>query len=266
MEDVLDLYAEPADPDAPRFCFDECPYQLLDHVREPLPPEPGKSKRVDYEDEREGTCNLFLFLEPTQGWRQVEVTHRRTKQDFAHAMKALVDVHFPDAPKIRVVLDNLNTHTFGSFYAAFEPEEARRIPRRLEFHSTPKHGSWLNMAEIELSVLARKSLAQRLPSMEKLREVIAPWQRGSNAHRVQVQWRFTTADAREKLYRLYPSSSKWSCTSGGDSYYPFAEVGRMRASAAISARDDPGAPLQARSSCAEPNRSSSCGCQSIPPP
>jgi len=140
MEDVLDLYAEPADPDAPRFCFDECPYQLLDHVREPLPPEPGKSKRVDYEDEREGTCNLFLFLEPTQGWRQVEVTHRRTKQDFAHAMKALVDVHFPDAPKIRVVLDNLNTHTFGSFYAAFEPEEARRIPRRLEFHSTPKHG------------------------------------------------------------------------------------------------------------------------------
>jgi len=207
MEDVLDLYAEPNDPDVPRVCFDECPYQMLDHVREPLPAQPGKSQRVDYEYEREGTCNLFLFLEPTLGWRHVEVTKRRTKQDFAAAMKELVDVHFPSAPKIRVVLDNLNIHTPASLYEAFEPEEARRIARRLEFHYTPKHGSWLNMAEIELSVLARQCLAQRLPSMEKLREVIHPWQRGRNAHRVQVRWRFTTADAREKLHRLYPSSS-----------------------------------------------------------
>ncbi len=207
MEDVLDLYAESDDPHSPRVCFDECPYQMLDHVREPLPPQPGKRKRVDYEYEREGTCNLFLFLEPNLGWRHVEVTKRRTKQDFATAMKELVDVHFPHAPKIRVVLDNLNTHTPASLYEAFEPEEARRITRRLEFHYTPKHGSWLNMAEIELSVLARQCLDQRLSSMERLREVIGPWQQGRNAHQIQVQWRFTTADAREKLHRLYPSTS-----------------------------------------------------------
>jgi hypothetical protein len=136
MEDVLDLYAEPAAPDSPRVCFDECPYQLLDHVRDPLPPEPGKSQRVGYEYEREGTCNLFLFLEPTLGWRHVDVTQRRTKQDFATAMKDLVDVHFPTTPKIRVVLDNLNIHTPASLYEAFDPAEARRITRRLEFHYT----------------------------------------------------------------------------------------------------------------------------------
>ena len=207
MEDVLDLYAEPSDPAVPRICFDEGPNPLLEHVREPVPPKPGHAKRVDYEYEREGTCNLFLFLEPNIGWRHVEVRKRRTKQDFAAAMKELVDVHFPHAPQIRVVLDNLNTHTPASLYEAFEPEEARRITRRLEFHYTPKHGSWLNMAEIELSVLARQCLAQRLPSMERVRTVIEPWQRARNAHHVQVQWRFTTADAREKLHRLYPSTS-----------------------------------------------------------
>ncbi len=207
MEEVLDLYAEPADSDSPRVCFDECPYQMLEHVRDPLPPQPGKSKRVDYEYEREGTCNLFLFLEPTLGWRHVEVTKRRTKQDFAAAMKDLVDVHFPYAKKIRVVLDNLNTPTFGSLYEAFEPQEARRIARRLQFHYTPKHGSWLNMAEIELSVLARQCLAQRLPSMERVQAILHPWQQARNAHRVQVQWRFTTTDARKKLHRLYPSHS-----------------------------------------------------------
>lgn len=141
MEDVLDLYAEPDDPNAPRVWFDACPSQMLDHVRDPLPPHPGKKKWVDDEYEREGTCNLLLFLEPTLEWRQVEVTHRRTKQEFAQARTALVDVHFPTAAKIRVVLDNLNTHPFGSLYDAFEPEEARRFARRLEFHYTPKHGS-----------------------------------------------------------------------------------------------------------------------------
>jgi DDE superfamily endonuclease len=207
MEDVLDLYAEPIDPNVPRVCFDECPYQLLNHVREPLPVEPGRSKRLDYEYEREGTCNLFLFLEPYTGWRHVEVTSRRTKQDFAQAMKDLVEVHFPDAPKIRVVLDNLNIHTPASMYETFEPEEARRLARRLEFHYTPKHGSWLNMAEIEFSILGRQCLDQRLPSIERVRDVIAPWEMTRNAHRVQVHWRFTTADARAKLHRLYPSFS-----------------------------------------------------------
>jgi len=207
MEDVLDVYAEPTDPKVPRVCFDECPYQLLDEVREPLPPQPGKPKRQDCEYEREGTCNLFLFLEPNLGWRHVEVTQRRTKQDFAQAMKDLVRVHFPDAPLIRVVLDNLNTHTPGSLYEAFEPEEARRILRRLEFHYTPKHGSWLNMAEIELSVLGRQCLDQRLPTMDRVKAVITPWEQGRNDHHVTIQWRFTTADARQKLHRLYPSNS-----------------------------------------------------------
>lgn len=137
----------------------------------------------------------------------MEITKRRTKQDFAQAMKDLVDVHFPDAPLIRVVLDNLNTHTPGSLYETFEPEQARRILRRLEFHYTPKHGSWLNMAEIELSVLGRQCLDQRLPTMERVKAVLTPWQQGRNEHHVTIQWRFTTADAREKLHRLYPSSS-----------------------------------------------------------
>ena len=141
MEDVLDLYASPPDPTAPKVCFDECPYQLLDEVREPLPMQPGQPERFDSEYEREGTCSLFLVLEPQLGWRHLEVKPRRTKVDFAQAMKDLVDVHFPTAPLIRVVLDNLNTHTLGSLYEAFEPEEARRIARRLEFHYTPKHGS-----------------------------------------------------------------------------------------------------------------------------
>ena len=207
MEDVLDLYAEPDDPKVPRVCFDECPYQLLDEVREPMPPQPGKPKRQDCEYEREGTCNLFLFLEPNLGWRHVEVTKRRTKQDFAQAMKDLVDGHFPDVPLIRVVLDNLNTHTPGSLYEAFEPEEARRILRRLEFHYTPKHGSWLNMAEIELRVLGRQCLDQRLPTMDRVKAVITPWEQGRNDHHVTIQWRFTTADARQKLHRLYPSNS-----------------------------------------------------------
>jgi hypothetical protein len=207
MEDVLDLYAEPEDPSRPRVCFDECPYQLLDEVRPPLPPQPGHPVRQDSEYVREGTCNLFLLLEPSRGWRHVAVTQRRAKPDFAQQMRALVDEHFPEATCIRVVLDNLNTHTPAALYDTFPAEEARRILRRLEFHYTPKHGSWLNMAEIELSVLGRQCLARRLPSRERVQAVIAPWEQGRNTHRVTVQWRFTTSDARAKLHRLYPSLS-----------------------------------------------------------
>ncbi len=156
---------------------------------------------------REGTCNLFLVLEPFRGWRQVQVTERRTKLDFAQQMRVLVDEHFPEATCIRVVLDNLNTHTPAALYDAFPPEEARRILRRLEFHYTPKHGSWLNIAEIELSVVGRQCLAQRLPSRVRVQAVLAPWEQARNAHRVTVHWRFTTADARAKLHRLYPSLS-----------------------------------------------------------
>jgi hypothetical protein len=207
MEDVLDLYAEPDDPARPRVCFDECPYQLLDEVRPPLPPQPGRVARQDSEYVREGTCNLFLLVEPFRGWRHVQVTERRTKRDFAHQLRALVDEHFPEAICIRVVLDNLNTHTPAALYDTFPAEEARRILRRLEFHYTPKHGSWLNMAEIELSVLGRQCLAQRLPSQARVQAVIAPWEQGRNTHHVTLTWRFTTAAAREKLHRLYPSLS-----------------------------------------------------------
>lgn len=207
MEDVLELYAEPADPARPRVCFDECPYQLLDQTRPALPPQPGQAARQDYEYVREGMCNLFLVLEPARGWRHLTVTARRTKQDFAQQMRALVDEHFPEATCIRVVLDNLNTHTPAALYDTFPPEEARRILRRLEFHYTPKHGSWLNMAEIELSVVGRQCLAQRLSSPERVQAVLTPWEHARNAHQVTVQWRFTTADARAKLHRLYPSLS-----------------------------------------------------------
>ena len=146
MEDVLDLYAEPEDPKRPRVCFDECPYQLISETRQPLPGKPGRPQRYDYEYKREGTCNLFMFVQPHVGWRHVKVTDRRTKADFAQCMKDLVDLYFPDADLIRVTLDNLNTHTPAALYEAFEPAEARRIIRKLEFHHTPKHGSWLNMA------------------------------------------------------------------------------------------------------------------------
>jgi hypothetical protein len=207
MEDVLDLSVSPSDLDQALVCFDECPYQMLDDVRESLAPQPGQPARSDDEDQREGTCSLFLFLEPRIGWRQLEVKPRRTNVDLAHAMRAVVDEHFPDASRLRVVLDHVKTHTLDSLYEACAPEEARRIARRLEVHSTPKHGSWLNMAEIEFAVLARQCLDQRLPSLEQVRQVIHPWQQGRNAHHVQVQWHFTTVDARNKLHRLYPSTS-----------------------------------------------------------
>jgi hypothetical protein len=205
MEEVLDLYAEPEDPRRPRVCFDERPYQLISEVRHPLPGKPGQPERYDYEYKREGTCNLFLFVRPHTGWRHVKVTKRRTTQDFAQCMKDLVDIHFPDAEVIRVVLDNLNTHTPAALYQVFEPAEARRIVRKLEFHYTPKHGSWLNMAEIELSVLSRQCLDRRLPDTDTLSREIVAWEAQRNVDQVTIHWRFTAQDARIKLQRLYPS-------------------------------------------------------------
>lgn len=205
MEDVLDLYAEAEDPKRPRVCFDECPYQLISEVRQPLPVQPGRPQCYDYEYKREGTCNLFMFVQPHVGWRHVKVTDRRTKVDFAQCMKDLVDVHFPNAEVIRVILDNLNTHTPAALYEAFEPAEARRIIRKLEFHHTPKHGSWLNMAEIEFSVLAGQCLDRRLPDSATVGSEIAAWEADRNAERVTITWRFTTDKARASLSRLYPS-------------------------------------------------------------
>ena len=205
MEDVLDLYAEPYDPQRPVVCFDETSTQLLAETRPALPPRPGVPLRQDYEYRREGTRNLFLACEPLAGWRQVAVTERRTMQDFARQMRWLADEAYPEAEVIRVVLDNLNTHRTASLYETFPAEEARRIARRLEFHYTPKHGSWLNMAEIEFSVLSRSCLKQRLPSEEALRREVDALVTERNAAKATINWRFNTRDARYKLRRLYPS-------------------------------------------------------------
>jgi hypothetical protein len=205
MENVLDLYAQPYDARRPVVCFDEQPYQLIEEVRTPLPAAPGRPERVDYEYRRRGTCNLFLFFEPLAGWRHVEVTERRTAADFAHQMRALVDVHHPAAGVIAVVLDNLSTHSPAALYQALPPEEARRILRRLEFHYTPEHGRWLNMAELEFSVLGRQCLDRRIPDRETLQREIAAWEAARNTARATVQWRFTVAAARTKLHRLYPA-------------------------------------------------------------
>ena len=208
MEDVLDLYAEPHDPQRPVVCFDETSTQLLAETRPSLPPQPGLPLRQDYEYRREGTRNLFLACEPLAGWRQVAVTQRRTMQDFAHQMRWLVDEAYPEVPVVRVVLDNLNTHRAASLYETFPAAEARRIAKRLEFHYTPKHGSWLNMAEIEFSVLSRCCLKQRLPDEDALGREVQALVRERNAARVGIKWRFKTQDARSKLHRLYPFDSK----------------------------------------------------------
>jgi hypothetical protein len=204
MEDVLDLYAEPSDPQYPVVCFDESPYQLVSEVRQPLPVHPGQPARYDYEYRREGACNLFMFFEPLQGWRHVKVTDRRTAQDFAYCMQDLVDVHFPQATVISVVLDNLNTHTPAALYATFPPAEACRILRKLDFHYTPKHGSWLNMAEIEFAVVSTQCLDRRLGNQEIVRRALAAWETQRNAAKATVEWRFTTAKARRKLKHIYP--------------------------------------------------------------
>jgi transposase len=204
MEDILDLYAEPYRADYPVICFDEVPYQLVSEIRKPLPLQPGKPIRYDYEYRREGTCNLFMFLEPLAGWRHVKVTDRRTKQDFAVCMHELVKVHCPEANKVRVVLDNLNTHTPAALYERYPPEQARQLARKLEFHHTPRHSSWLNMAEVEISVLNGQCLDRRIGSREKLASEITAWEDKRNADKAMIDWRFTIPNARDKLKRLYP--------------------------------------------------------------
>ena len=205
MEDVLDLYAETYDPARPVDCFDETTKQLLAEPRIPLPMVPGKPERIDYEYERRGTANLFLVTQPLTGWRHVDVTDRRTKPDFAQQMRDLVDRHFPDATTIRVVLDNLNTHTPAALYEAFPPAEARRVLRKLEFHYTPVHASWLNMAELEFSMLSRQCLGRRIGDRDTLVTAVAAWEAARNEQRAAIRWQFTVDDARTKLHRLYPS-------------------------------------------------------------
>jgi len=207
MEDVLDLYAQPYASRFPVVCFDESPYQLVGERRQPQAPQPGQPQRYDYQYHRNGTCNLFMFFEPGTGWRHVEVTERRTKQEFAQCMQQLVDGYYPEAEVIRVVVDNLNTHTPAALYEPFPPAEAHRLLQRLEFHSTPKHGSWRNMVEIEFSVLGGQCLQRRLPEKSTVQQEIALWERHRNDAKATVQWRFTTDKARTKLQRLYPSQS-----------------------------------------------------------
>ena len=206
MEDVLDLYAEPYDPKRPVVCFDETSKQLVAEQRSSIPAKPGRRERFDYEYKRNGTRNLFMCCEPQAGWRHVAVTERRTMIDFAHQMKWLVDQAYPEAPVVRVVMDNLNTHRPASLYQAFPAPEARRIVKRLEFHHTPKHGSWLNMAEIEFSVLARSCLRRRIPDEESLCREIQALEQERNAAQATINWRFNTEDARAKLQYLYPSN------------------------------------------------------------
>lgn len=204
-EDVLTLYAQPYDPLRPKVNMDETSKQLIQETRAPVPAQPGQPQRYDFEYERNGTANLFLFIEPQAGWRHVAVTNQRTMLDFAHQMQWLVDEAYPEAEVIRVILDNLNTHKIASLYEAFAPAEAWRISQKLEFHYTPKHGSWLNMAEIELSVLQRQCLARRLPDQATLRQEVAAWEGQRNKEQATIDWRFSVTDAREKLKRLYPS-------------------------------------------------------------
>jgi transposase len=204
MEDILEVYTRPLDPSRPLVCMDEMPKQLLADLQEPIPALPGQPERYDYEYKRQGVADLFMFFEPLQGQRQVKTTDTRTRQDWATAMRELSDDLHPEADKIVVVLDNLNTHTPAAFYQVFEPDEARRLINRFEFHFTPKHGSWLNMAEIELSVLTRQCLNRRIPDKESLAREVEAWMNERNMKVVKVDWRFTTADARIKLKHLYP--------------------------------------------------------------
>jgi hypothetical protein len=205
MEDVLDVYARRRDRCRPLVCFDESNKEQHRELVEPLPVAPGQPARSESTYERNGVSNMFMFFAPLENWRHVKVTDQRTARDWAQCMKELVDVHFPDAEKIVVVQDNLNTHTPAALYAAFAPEEAKRIWDRLELHYTPKHGSWLNMAEIELSVLSRQCLDRRIPDQETLQRETAAWVERRNTAKATIDWQFTTADARVKLKKLYPT-------------------------------------------------------------
>ena len=209
MEAVLDLYAQPSDPKRPRVCFDEATKQLVAEVRDPLPAAPGQPARYDYEYRRNGVGTLLLSYSPDHrdgGWRHVEVTQHRRKEEFAHQMKALVDEHFPQAETIRVILDNLNTHTPAALYAAFEPAEARRLVAKLEFIYTPKHASWLNQAEIELAVLRAQCLERRIEDAETLVREVAAWEQARNATGTVIRWLFRLTDARTKLHHRSPST------------------------------------------------------------
>jgi hypothetical protein len=206
MEDVLTVYARPHDPGAPVVCMDEKPYQLLAHARDPIPAAPGHDLKEDSEYVRHGTCSIFCWVEPLAGWRRVEASPRRTKIDWAHQVKQLLMVDYPDAEKVVLVMDNLNTHGIGSLYEAFVPEEAFDLAQRLEIHHTPKHGSWLNIAEIELSALTRQCLDRRIDDLDVLNTELTAWQEATNAAQRQVEWHFTTDDARIKLRHLYPKS------------------------------------------------------------
>jgi DDE superfamily endonuclease len=205
MEDVITTYRLPYDPHYPVVCFDEACKQLFGEVRPPLPPEPGRPGRQDYEYERKGVCHQLVLCEPLTGWRHVQVTERRTRKDYAECLRDLVDVYYPEAKKIRLVQDNLNTHDGASLYEAFAPDEARRILEKLEFHYTPKHGSWLNLAESEISIMNSQCLDRRLESVAAIATQVAPWEEARNAKQVRVHWTFTVAAARHKLKKLYPS-------------------------------------------------------------
>ena len=204
MEDILDLYQQPFDETYPVVCMDEKPYQLLDDAKAPLPMEPGKPQRQDCDYIRNGTCSIFVFTEPLAGWRHATVSERRTKVDWANQIRDLLEIHYPDTLKIRLVMDNLNTHSISSLYEAFPPEVARSLAKRLEIHYTPKHGSWLNIAEIELSAMAKQCLHRRISSITSLRVELSAWEIERNKNQKGVDWQFTTDDARIKLKRLYP--------------------------------------------------------------
>jgi hypothetical protein len=205
MEDVLEVYKRPYDPKRPLVCMDEMPKQLLADLRAPLPVQPGQPLREDYEYKREGVADVFMVFEPLRGKRWIEITKQRRRQEWAEVMRKVSDELYPDAEKIVIVLDNLNTHSPASFYQVYPPTEARRLTERFEFHYTPKHGSWLNMAEIELSVLVRQCLNGRIPNLEVLSAEVSAWQDHRNSEVVKVHWQFTTADARVKLKKLYPN-------------------------------------------------------------
>jgi hypothetical protein len=204
MEDVLAVYERPYDPNAPVVCMDEQPVQLIQETRAPIPAASGRPRRFDYEYKRNGTANIFMFAEPRAGWREVSVTEQRTKIDWAHRVRDLLEGTYPDAAKVTLVMDNLNTHTVGSLYEAFPPSEARRLADRLEIHYTPKHGSWLNIAENELSALSKQCLSRRIGTIKQLRKQVAAWECDRNAATVRVNWRFTIDRARERLRRVYP--------------------------------------------------------------
>jgi hypothetical protein len=205
MEDVLDLYESEYDEKNPVVCVDEKPYQLLNHKAEPIPIKIGCSKKEDYEYIREGTCNIFMISEPFNDFRETKVTERRTKEDFAALLKDLSDIYYPQASKIKLVMDNLNTHKLSIFYEFYPPEEARRLVQRFEVHYTPKHGSWLNIAEIELSVMSKQCTNRHISNIEFLKKELLAWTKERNNDEIGVNWRFRTKDARIKLKKLYPN-------------------------------------------------------------